>query len=221
MKSKLLLVFLLMYLGEQGFGQTLTNFKITPSSPTTDDSIAVDFLLVFPWFEAKKQTSNLAIGADTIVYTGCYYKPGFAQMDTYVYDTFNLGKLSAGYYELFVLRNFVLSYQDTDCINIAYTDTLDTFFIVSAANVILPTQHNGFQVMLLDFNRLKILSDAATKTSVNVFDALGRLCFTQQNISLPAGISQVDLIIPSLPRGMYFYDIKTENSRSVSKYIVH
>ena len=201
--------------------QTLTNFHVVPESPSTNDSIQINFVLAFPWSEAKKQTSNLTIGSDTIVYTGCYYKPGFVQTDSYVYDTFDVGKLSEGYYELFVLRNFVFSYQDTDCLNIAYTDTLDTFFIVSAANVILPTQYNGFHVMLLDFNRLKILSDAATKTSVNVFDALGRLCFTQPNISLPAGISQIDLIIPSLPRGMYFYDVKTENSRSVSKYIVH
>ncbi len=199
--------------------QALTDFKFTPSAPTIDDSVQVDFLLVFPWFEAKKQMSTLSVTNDTIVYVGCYYKPGFAQMETYVYDTFNLGKLNAGYYELFVLRNFVFSYQDTDCLNIAYTDTLDTFFVVTEPNIIIEPRTIPLNALLLTRSRLIVECNGEEPIDIDILDVNGRICFSLTEASIRTGVNQIQLQIPQLPAGVYFYRIKSGNKIKVIKWV--
>ncbi|MBL0308246.1 MAG: T9SS type A sorting domain-containing protein [Bacteroidetes bacterium] len=199
-------------------GQVLSDFKITPSTPTVNDSVEISFVLGFPWYGARKQKSDLSVQNDTILYEGCYWKPGLSQTESYVFDTVRLGKLSAGFYETFIIRNFVFSPIDT-CFNIAFSDTLDTFFVVSPITRIEKRDNEALRVLLIGNHTIEIIAEYPTQVNISIFDVMGRLCWRQNLMSTHSGKNIIAMDMPDLITGVYFLVLQDEKQRVVRKFV--
>lgn len=200
-------------------GQTLVGLTVTPNSPTIADDILVSFKVTFPNTGAQKQNGTFYLSSDSLIYTGCYFRPGLNQGYSEVPDSIFVGQLPAGYYHFIIYENFVFSIFDTACINVAFSDTADSFLIVAEPNIIIEPERESFSAMLLSNNRVVVKTDAEGVATISVIDVNGRLCFWQDAAPLHTGTNQLPLNIPHLPAGVYFYQVQMGDRVKVLKWV--
>lgn len=212
MKTWIILV--LLIIAQKVNSQTLMDFKINPTNPTNNDSIMATFYIHFTWDNAKKQNGYLSIVNDTIIYEGCYFKPGFVQSSSYVYDTVSIGKLSAGYYPFYLLRKYVFSAMDTDCINIAYTDTLDTFIVVSPVSSVDRPVKNPLHIVITGAQLTLTIPPPTQPTTATITDINGRLLRKETLLNATNTLN-----IAELPAGLYFIAVQNAEQRWVRRFV--
>lgn len=214
--KRLWTIILFTFISTLIWGQTVTDLKITPSSPTIDDSIMIDFKVIFLNTGAQKQNGSFTIGNDSVLYTGCYFKPSLNQGYSEVPDTIYLGKLPAGHYDLLLFQNIVFSVFDTTCINVAYSDTVDTFFVVTEPSGIADGANEDMVVWpnpVTDCINLHMPSHNNASLAVSSMD--GKIIIPA--ISLVDNQNKID--ISFLSSGIYLLTVTDGERRYVKRFI--
>lgn len=227
MKKLLGFIIIAMCIGASLKGQpieqtgSIYKVSISPPNPTIHDSVILPLEIVFGDGIGTKYSSTLNIYSDTIVYTGCYYCSCTLLESFPTPDTIKLSPLLAGLYHVVVIARFPKNSQDTFCLqsNPAYIDTVDTFFVVSPVNAIETPSNDPFYAILEGFNTLKINTGTSDPVKVSVYDALGRQIYSNAQIVLQQGNNVIDLQLPALAQGVYFYRIDAGNKEKVLKYV--
>jgi hypothetical protein len=214
MKKLLVLVFIMIdFYGSRA--QVLENFSISPSNPTSHDTVVVTLTIGFPWCCAKKLNGFTTQLNDTVIYHGCYFHPpNFAQMHSYIYDTVRLGIFEAGEYRLLAFRNYVYAPNDTDCLNIAFTDTLDTFFVVSPVSSVDRPLKNPLQAIVTTTQLTLTIPLPTQPTTATITDINGRLLCKEQLLNATNTLN-----IAELPAGLYFIAVQSTGQRWVRRFV--
>jgi hypothetical protein len=148
------------------------------------------------------------------VYRGCYRHPLFAQAESYLDDTIRLGQLEVGAYELYVLRSYVYNSIDTGCMNVVFTDTLDTFFVVSPVNSVDRPVKNPLQVIATTTQLTLTMTPPTQATTATITDINGRLLRTERLLNASNTFS-----IAELPAGLYFITVQTAKQKWVRRFV--
>lgn len=190
--------------------------NVSPAAPTVNDSVYVYFVIEFPQSTAIKISGNCNI-ADTIVYHGCYFNPGFAQSYSYVYDTLSLGKLSVGEHDVFVVARYALNSTDSACLttNDAWNDTLHLVINVSEQTEVVAT--TAAELLLYPnpaTTQLIIESQDLEITEVNIYNATGSLMMAV-HLNNKYYLLNTEALVP----GIYIAEIKTQQGSVRKRWV--
>lgn len=205
----------------QASSQDVEWLTITPSAPSTTDTIQATIHIAFNNFDTRKLGGTLVSSGDSTAYFGCYYNPSLIPTLSDVYDTITLMPQSAGLHYLRVIARYVGVNTDSTCAstNPAWNDTLDTVFAVTTPNAISFSKSTPFHAMALSYDKISITSEKSSNLDIKVMDVSGRLCFDEKNIELHIGNNDLDLSIQELPQGIYFYELVIGGEREILKVI--
>lgn len=216
-----ILFLLTFFIVTSNYGQTLEWHKFAPSSPLITDTIQAEFLVSFNDHGGRKLGGVVSILQDTIVYTGCYFCPCVQNTPSEVYDTLRLPLSSSGSYKLIVIAQYALTNLDTTCsgTNTIWNDTIDTFFIVNEPNAIIENRNYPFCAALLNKNTVLLQTESDTAVDIHVLDVNGCLVYRKQGYCLRAGNNSIDIDIPDLPAGLYFYQLQVGDRVKLLKWM--
>jgi hypothetical protein len=225
MKKVLTLICFLLSFQIVSYGQydraKIYQVGLLPSNPNTSDSIDLPLQIVFTDYGAIKWSSLLNIYADTIVYNGCYYCACVGATPSFAYDTIKLSPLPAGLYHVVIIARTAHNFQDTFCANgnPTYSDTANTVFTVSQVNSIETPSSSSFYAFLENFNTLIINAETPGALNVKLYDELGRQVSHTNKINIQQGNNSVNLQIPALSPGIYFYHLSMGDKERILKYM--
>lgn len=193
--------------------------SIWPPNPTTQDSVKIKFSLAMTDY-GLKFSDNLIFVGDSVFYEGCFKCGCIEQTDVEVLDSFLLHPLNTGTYHVRIIARFAESFSDTVCIaQPTWKTIVDTFFTVSettSAHSYFPSEYGA---TLINFRELRITTEAEEDITVNVTDALGRELYTGPKTYLREGENILNLNLPDLPTGFYFYQLQIDDQRKVLKVV--
>jgi hypothetical protein len=135
-------------------------------------------------------------------------------MHSYIYDTVRLGIFEAGEYRLLAFRNYVYAPNDTDCLNIAFTDTLDTFFVVSPVSSVDRPLKNPLQAIVTTTQLTLTIPLPTQPTTATITDINGRLLCKEQLLNATNTLN-----IAELPAGLYFIAVQSTGQRWVRRFV--
>jgi hypothetical protein len=216
-KTIFLLLSFLTIKSTYGFG--VFNVAISPSNPTTQDSIKITFAVGITDY-GYKFSDVLNLQSDSIFYKGCYLCICFQQTDTEIDDTVRLNPLSEGLYHVQIIARFAGSHTDSFCVgsNPAGNVIVDTFFIVSPLNAIGKVDRNPFYASLLSFNHLRINTENEAELTVSVSDVSGKEINTLHSFA-HRGDNSIEWNLPAMPAGMYFYQLLLGDKQKVLRFV--
>jgi len=196
--------------------QAISYFHILPLNPTEIDSIIIDFELTFPWYGSSKLSSSLFTYNDSIIYTGCYFNPGFVQTDSYIKDTVLLGKMPMGTYNFKFIRNIVWFPNDTFCNNIGYSVTFDTVINVAAISKVLSAAKVLCAANLHPNPATATITLSGTEpgSTATITNLHGQVLL-QSEIRSP----QSNINIAHLPAGFYFCTLQNGGQHKVLRFV--
>ena len=205
----------------QGSSQVNTYYfsahTITPSSPTTADSVFIYFRIEFPEYNAIKIVGALVGINDTFIYHGCYFNPGFFQAFSHVDDTLSLGKLSAGEHPVFIVARYALNSTDSACLttNDMWNDTLHLVINVSEQTGVVATTATELCVSPNPATtQLIIQTKGAEIEEVNIYNTTGSLV-----MAVPLNTNYYLLNTEALAPGVYIAEVKTQQGSVRKRWV--
>ena len=190
--------------------------NVSPAAPSVNDSVYVYFVIEFPQYSARKISGNCNI-ADTIVYHGCYYNPGFSPSYSYVYDTLSLGKLSVGEHDVFIVARYALNSTDSTCLttNDTWNDTLHLVINVSEQTGIIATTAAELCVFPNPATtQLIIQTNSAELEEVNIYNTTGSLV-----MAISVNAKHTILNTEALAPDIYIAEIKTQQGSVRKRWV--
>ena len=196
--------------------QYLEKLEIIPANPTVEDSIRISYELSFAWNGAIKKSSNQYITEDSLFYDGCYFNPGLAQTESYVFDTIYFGKLSLGLHPFKFTRNIVWFPNDTFCNNIGYSVTFDTIINVAAISKVLSAAKVLCAANLHPNPATATITLSGTEpgSTATITNLHGQVLL-QSEIRSP----QSNINIAHLPAGFYFCTLQNGGQHKVLRFV--
>jgi len=57
------------------------------------------------------------------------------------------------------------------------------------------------------------------KGSIRLLDMLGRIVYTKE-LMLSSGINPIEISVPNLKKGIYFFELQTEKGKQTEKFVI-
>lgn len=195
-------------------GQFIESFKIEPAEPTATDSV---YFIDFVTDGANFHLQNVAIDGDTSILIRACYVYGDLTIIEHRSDTFNLGCLGIGEYNIIYLANQRHYSYDTlpPCQPDLSTDTALISFTVYPAVGINEAAEMGFSFSPNPVNDIMHLSSNSIESnSYEIYSLTGAVLASGKTDST----NYTDIDVSALMPGTYFIRILNAKKTLVKKF---
>ena len=210
-KNKILTSFLVVLLSMNVKAQSILSLEISPSNPSTTDTIKVISYTSFGSSPSNFESSSVVFDNDTIIISASH-SCGMLSMPATSRDTFSIGQLSEGFYEL----RYHVACSDTP--TFYGGDTINFNVQQATSSQTLNNLDDGFLVYpnpATNEIKIDLKTNSKSRYEINFYSMLGQKVKTinQKN-------EKITIDISDLTDGVYFIVISDENNINWSQKIV-
>ncbi len=216
MRTITLLIVGMLFSAKLFAGFFIQNVQVLPAQPVAGDSVFITYSIYYPSTPDWNYYYNIEQFGNAYTLTICD-RMGQQTGINWKYNTISLGMLPGGNYSLKILYHWTSQFNDSTCHNfIAPMDSEMVTFQVQLPNAI--TDYSIGFCRLLQADKLYINSMGSGSMQLQVSDLSGSLIYSMAT-NLTDGPNLVNLDLPQLPAGIYFYQLQMGDKVKVLKWV--
>lgn len=218
MRTTILLIAGMLFSTKLLAGVVVQNAACLPLNPTTNDSVFITYTIYHPAYPRWRFAYDLIKTGNNYLLRICERLGHFDGAD-YQHDTLNLGILSSGSYnfkiEYFLTNNFVTNDSTCNMFQSPVDSAFVNFTVSSFSNL---TSVSASSYSLLQYDKIYVNAPGNGPMQLQVFDVSGRSIYNSTS-NVTEGANVVKLDIPTLPAGLYFYQLQVGDRVKVLKWV--
>lgn len=218
MRTTILLIAGMLFSAKLLAGVVVQNAACLPLNPTTNDSVFITYTIYHPAYPRWRFAYDLVKTGNNYLLKICERLGHFDGAD-YQHDTLNLGILSSGSYnfkiEYFLTNNFATNDSTCNMFQSPVDSGFVSFTVSSLNNINSVSESSSY---LLQCDKLYLNAAGSTNMQLQVVDLTGRIFYTI-GTKIATGPNVVKLDIPTLPAGLYFYQLQVGDRVKVLKWV--
>lgn len=193
------------------------SLEIIPSNPTSQDQAKLIAHVIIPHSGGLRDDSISQYGS--VIRVFACYQNGQDQAQTFLTDTFPLGTLPSGNFSVYFLVKLSYYYEADSPKGCQFYNGYDSAFInftVSSFSNLTSVSASSYS--LLQYDKIYVNAAGNGPMQLQVFDVSGRSIYNNAS-NIADGANVVKLDIPTLPAGLYFYQLQVGDRVKVLKWV--